>query len=133
MNGDGWEDIYVSNDFFERDYLYVNQKDGTFLESLTSQINSISLTSMGADAADINNDGQNDIFVTDMLPSKYERLKTVTTFEDWNKYKYNIQNGYYNQFTRNTLQLNNGNSTFSEVGRFSGVEASDWSWGALFL
>ena len=133
MNGDGWEDIYVSNDFFERDYLYVNQKDGTFLESLTSQINSISLTSMGADAADINNDGQNDIFVTDMLPSKYERLKTVTTFEDWNKYKYNIQNGYYNQFTRNTLQLNNGNSTFSEVGRFSGVEASDWSWGALFF
>ncbi|WP_282143521.1 VCBS repeat-containing protein [Cellulophaga baltica] len=132
-NNDGWEDIYVSNDFFERDYLYINQKNGTFKESLTQQINSISGASMGADMADINNDGYNDVFVTEMLPSDYKRLKTVTTFEDWNKLQYNIKNGYYNQFTRNTLQLNNGNSTFSEIGRLSGVEASDWSWGALLF
>ena len=132
-NNDGWEDIYVSNDFFERDYLYINQKDGTFKESLTDQINSISGASMGADMADINNDGYNDLFVTEMLPSDYKRLKTVTTFEDWNRYQYNLKNGYYNQFTRNTLQLNNGNSTFSEIGRLSGVEASDWSWGALLF
>lgn len=133
MNNDGWQDIYVSNDFFERDYLYINNQDGTFKECLTSSINSISGASMGADAADINNDGYNDIFITEMLPSEYNRLKTVTTFEDWNKYQYNVKNDYYHQFTRNMLQLNNSDLTFTEVGRFSGVEASDWSWGALFF
>jgi len=133
LNGDSWDDIYVSNDFFEHDYLYINQQDGTFKESLTSQIKSTSGASMGADIADINNDGYNEIFVTEMLPSEYDRLKTVTTFEDWDKYQYNVKNGYYHQFTRNTLQLNNTNSTFSEIGRYSGVEASDWSWGGLFF
>lgn len=133
LNNDDWEDIYVSNDFFERDYIYINQKNGTFKETLTEQIKSVSGASMGADVADINNDGANDLFVTEMLPSEYDRLKTVTTFEDWNKYQYNIKNGYYHQFTRNMLQLNNGNATFSEIGRLSGVEASDWSWGALFF
>ena len=93
---------------------------------------SISGASMGADLADIDNDGFSDIFVTEMLPSKYERLKSVTTFEDWNKYQYVVKNGYYHQFTRNVLHLNNRNQTFSEIGRFAGVEASDWSWGALF-
>ena len=132
-NGDGWEDIFVSNDFFERDYLYINNRDGTFTEDLTNQMKSISGASMGADLADIDNDGFNDIFVTEMLPSKYERLKSVTTFEDWNKYQYVVKNGYYHQFTRNVLHLNNRNQTFSEIGRFAGVEASDWSWGALFF
>ena len=94
MNNYGCEDIFVSNDFFERDYLYINNQDGTFKESLTSSISSISGASMGADAADINNDGYNEIFVTEMLPSEYDRLKTVTTFEDWNKYQYNLKNDY---------------------------------------
>ncbi len=133
VNNDGWEDIYISNDFFERDYLYINQKNGKFSEELTKQMKCTSAASMGADIADIDNDGYNDIFVTDMLPSSYERLKTVTTFDDWDRYMYGVDNNYYHQFTRNTLQHNNGNGTFSEIGRFSGVEASDWSWGALFF
>ena len=133
VNNDGWEDIYVSNDFFERDYLYINNKNGTFSEELENQMNATSAASMGADMADINNDGYNDIFVTDMLPSEYHRLKTVTTFEDWNKYQLKVKNGYYHQFTRNTFQLNNRNNSFSEIGRLSGVDASDWSWGALLF
>ncbi len=133
VNNDGWEDIYVSNDFFERDYLYINNQDGTFSEKLTESIGSISGASMGADMADIDNDGAADIFVTEMLPSEYERLKSVTTFENWDKYKYNVDNDYFHQFTRNTLQLNNTDGTFSEIGRLAGVEASDWSWGALFF
>jgi len=133
VNGDNWEDIYISNDFFERDYLYVNQKNGTFKECLTDCIMSISGASMGADMADVNNDGMNEIFVTEMLPTDYKRLKMVTTFEDWDRYSNNVKNDYYHQFTRNTFQNNNGNNTFSEIGRYSGIEASDWSWGALFF
>jgi len=133
VNRDGWEDIYISNDFFERDYLYINQQNGTFKEDLVNQMPSISAASMGADIADIDNDGFNDIFVTEMLPSDYTRLKTVTTFEDWDRYMYGVANGYHHQFTRNTLQLNNGDGSFSEISRFAGVEASDWSWGALFF
>lgn len=132
VNGDSWDDIYVSNDFFERDYLYINQQNGTFDEVLTEKMNSISGASMGADMADINNDGNNDLFVTEMLPNDYERLKTVTTFEDWNRYQYGLNNGYYHQFTRNTFQINNG-SNFSEMSRMAGVEATDWSWGALIF
>jgi len=133
FNGDNWEDIFVSNDFFERDYLYINQKNGTFSEDLENQIHSISAASMGADAADIDNDGRTDIFVTDMLPVEYERLKTVTTFDDWNRYQYNLKNGYHHQFTRNMLHHNLGQDKFNEVSRYAGVEASDWSWGALFF
>ena len=133
LNNDDWEDIFISNDFFERDYLYINQQNGSFKEVLTEQIKSISGASMGADMADIDNDGDNDIFVTEMLPINYQRLKSVTTFEDWNRYQYNVKNGYHHQFTRNMLHRNNANGTFSEVGRFAGVEATDWSWGALFF
>ncbi|HEY0772044.1 MAG TPA: VCBS repeat-containing protein, partial [Sphingobacteriaceae bacterium] len=133
VNKDGWQDIYVSNDFFERDYLYLNNQNGTFTETLTSQMNSVSAAAMGADMADINNDAWPDLFVTDMLPAENSRIKTITTFEDWNRYQYNLQNDYYHQFNRNTLQLNNGDSTFSEIARLCGVEATDWSWGALLF
>lgn len=131
VNNDGWDDIYVSNDFFERDYLYINQHDGTFKEELENEMMSISNSSMGADMADINNDGNPEIFVTEMLPEDEARLKTNTTFENWDKYQLDLKQDYYYQFTRNTLQLNNGNNTFSEIGRFAGVSATDWSWGAL--
>ena len=133
IDKDGWPDIYVSNDFFERDYLYLNNHDGTFRERLTDQMKSISGASMGADLADINNDGWPDIFVTEMLPRDNERLKTVTTFENWDRYRYNVKNDYYHQFTRNMLQLNNGNNSFSEIGRLTGMEATDWSWAALMF
>lgn len=137
VNKDGWQDIFVSNDFFEKDYLYFNNGDGTFTESLENVIGEISLGSMGADMADINNDGFPEIFVTEMLPKEEGRLKTKTIFEDWNKYTANIKAGYYRQFPRNILQLNRGYSNteekifMSEIGRFSGIEATDWSWGAL--
>ncbi len=136
VNRDGWQDLFISNDFFERDYLYLNQQDGTFKEVLEERFRATSLTSMGADMADINNDGLPDIFVTDMLPGENRRLKTKTTFEDWDRYQYKLENDYYHQFTRNTLNLNNGFGPdgavyFSEIGRLAGVEATDWSWGAL--
>ncbi|MEM7375432.1 MAG: VCBS repeat-containing protein [Bacteroidota bacterium] len=131
VNRDGWLDMFVSNDFFERDYLYMNNGDGTFTEDLENQIQSLSVASMGADMADINNDGLPEIFVTEMLPEGEERFKTKMTFENWDRYSYNVDNGYYHQFTRNVMQLNNGDGTFSEIGRLAGIEATDWSWGAL--
>lgn len=131
VNRDGWLDIFVSNDFFERDYLYINNHDGTFTEDLENEMRSLSVASMGADMADINNDGYPEIFVTEMLPEHEDRFKTKMTFENWDTYQYNLKNGYYHQFTRNVLQLNQGDGSFSEIGRFSGVEATDWSWGAL--
>jgi len=130
VNRDGWPDMYISNDFFERDYLYLNNRDGTFREVLEQQMKSISAAAMGGDAADLNGDGYPEIFVTDMLPRAEKRLKRVTTFDNWERYRKYIKEGYNHQFTRNTLQLNNGNGTFSEVGRYAGVDATDWSWGA---
>lgn len=131
MNDDNWPDIYVSNDFFERDYIYINNQVGTFSEDLEDRMTSISAASMGADMADINNDGRPDIFVTEMLPGSDERLKTKTTFDDWDRYNYNLANGYYHQYNRNMLQLGEADHSFTEVGRQMGVHATDWSWGAL--
>lgn len=133
VNRDGWPDIYVSNDFFERDYLYINNKNGTFTESLEDQMRETSLGAMGADMADINNDGYPDIFVTEMTPEGNSRLKTKTMFESWERYQNKVANGYAHQFARNVLQLNNQNGSFSEIGRLSGVSTTDWSWGALIM
>jgi hypothetical protein len=136
IDKDGWQDIYVSNDFFERDYLYINRHDGSFEDVAEKYINELSLNAMGADIADIDNDGYSDIYVTDMLPVDEGRIKSKASFENWDKYQFNINNGYYRQFMRNTLQLNqgrrvNGEIYFSEVGRIANVHATDWSWGAL--
>jgi hypothetical protein len=131
VNRDGWPDIYVSNDFFERDYLYINNRDGTFTEDIERQMPSISYSSMGLDMADINNDGWLDIYVTDMLPEDEQRLKTMGSFEGWDVYQAKVKNDYHHQFTRNMLQLNNANGTFSEIGQLAGVAKTDWSWSAL--
>ncbi|MCX6302339.1 MAG: VCBS repeat-containing protein [Bacteroidia bacterium] len=133
INRDGWPDIYVSNDFFERDYLYINNKNGTFTESLEDQIREISAGAMGADIADINNDTWPEIFATEMTPEGNARLKTKALFESWEAYSKKVTSGYYHQFARNVLQLNNRNGSFSEIGRLSGVSATDWSWGALIM
>lgn len=133
INQDGWMDIYVSNDFFERDYIYINNHDGTFRETITNMMRSISQASMGADMADINNDHYPEVLATDMIPEHNDRLKTKTTFDSWETYKANVDNGYHHQFTRNMLQLNNTDGTFSEIGRLSGVSATDWSWGSLIM
>lgn len=131
VNHDGYPDLYVSNDFFERDYLYINQKDGTFKEEIQSATGHLSLASMGSDIADINNDGKYDIFTTEMLPESDERLKLVTAFETYDLVKLKQKDGYYNQYMQNCLQLNNGDGTFSEIAFYAGIAATDWSWGAL--
>ena len=133
LNGDGYPDIYVANDSYERDYLYINQKNGTFKDDLETCLRHSSFSSMGADIADINNDGYPDIFTTDMLPADDYRLKTLGSFDNIDLYRSKLKSGFYHQYMKNCLQLNNGNGTYSEVGNFSGVSASDWSWGALFF
>ena len=133
VNNDGYPDIYVSNDFFERDYLYINQKNGTFKEDIQAETGHLSLASMGSDIADINNDGNLDIFTTEMLPEGDRRLKKMTSFESFDVIKLKQHDGYFNQYVQNFLQLNNGDGTFSEVAMNAGVSATDWSWGALFF
>jgi enediyne biosynthesis protein E4 len=128
---DGWQDLFVSNDFFERDYLYHNKGDGTFEEVLESKMPEISKGSMGADMADLNNDGYPEIFVTEMTPPDDARYKTKAAFDDWNTFAMMQQTGYHRQFGRNVLQLNNAGQNFSEIGRMAGVHFTDWSWGAL--
>jgi hypothetical protein len=142
IDRDGWQDIYVSNDFFERDYLYINKHDGTFSESLETNMGEISMNAMGADIADVDNDGLSEVYVTDMFPEEEERVKTKTAFENWDKYAANQLNGYHRQFVRNSLQWNRGvvqkgidsaGVQFTDVSRFAGVSATDWSWGALIM
>jgi hypothetical protein len=132
INLDGYPDIYVGNDFHENDYLYINQKNGSFKEEMTEHMMHTSQFSMGVDAADINNDGYPDIVSVDMLPGDPEILKRSLGEDEYNTFKYKIQNNYYYQYTRNNLQLNRRNGMFSEVGIYSGVFATDWSWSAIF-
>ena len=117
VNGDNWLDIYVSNDFYERDYLYINQRNGTFKESLEESMNHISMSSMGADIADINNDGLLDIFVTDMLPCDDKRLKTTTVFEGYELTEFKLKQDYWHQYMRNMLHLNQGNQSIVDSPR----------------
>jgi enediyne biosynthesis protein E4 len=131
VNRDGWPDIYTSNDFFEQDYLYINNHDGTFTESVARAMPYTSYFSMGLDVADVNNDGWPDVYTTDMLPEDDKRLKTTSSYESWDVYQRRLQSGFNAQFMRNMLQLNNGNGTFSDIGQLAGVARTDWSWSAL--
>ncbi|MEM8526483.1 MAG: VCBS repeat-containing protein [Bacteroidota bacterium] len=133
VNNDGWPDIYIGNDFHENDYLYLNNQNGTFSEVLTEQIRHTSRFSMGVDMSDINNDGWNEIVSLDMHPYDPFILKSSLGEDGLDIFKFKLGYGYNPQFARNNLQLNNGNGTFSEIGIFAGIHATDWSWSPLFF
>ena len=132
LNLDGCIDIYVANDFQENDFLYLNDCDGTFTESIASAIGHTSRFSMGVDAADFDNDGQPDLAVVDMLPEREDILKTSANAESFNVHNLKLRAGYHAQYARNTLQLNRGGGRFSEIAYLAGVHATDWSWSPLF-
>ena len=134
LNNDGWDDIYVGNDFHENDYYYINNGNGTFTESGAKHFRHYSRYSMGNDIADFNNDGQPDVVTADMLPGEEKTLKTYGNGEHLDVYNQKItKNGYQNQYSRNSLQKNNGDgASFSDIGLMSGISATDWSWSPLF-
>lgn len=131
VNKDGWPDIYVANDYREHDYLYINNQDGTFKESVKEYLQHISEFSMGNDIADFNNDAWPDVFTVDMLPEDNRRQKLLQGPENYELYRTSVNNGFHHQYMRNMLHLNNGNGTFSEIGQLAGVSNTDWSWSAL--
>ncbi len=138
VNNDGWPDVYISNDYVSNDLLYINQQNGTFKNEIASYFKHQSYSAMGNDAADIDNDGLVDFITVDMLPEDPVRRKNMFGLMNYDRHLSELRMGYEPQFMRNTLQHNEGNApggnqpVFSEIGRYSGVEATDWSWGALF-
>lgn len=132
VNNDGWPDIYVSNDYNEEDYLYINNLDGTFSDQLPGYMSHVSLSSMGSDAADYNNDGYTDILTLDMLPEDNYRQKVMFGPDNYDKYERLLSSGFYDQSMRNMLHLNNQGKGFSEIGQLAGISGTDWSWASLF-
>ncbi len=133
INLDGWPDFYVGNDFHENDYLYINQKNGTFTEETTGRLMHTSQFSMGVDVADINNDAYPDIISMDMLPYDPYMLRRSLAEDDYTIFQQKLSYGYNYQYARNNLQVNRRNGMFSETGQYSGVFATDWSWAALWM
>ncbi len=132
INKDGWLDMYVSNDYVEPDYLYINNHNGTFTDRMTDYMQHISYFSMGCDVSDINNDEWPDLFTVDMLPEDNKRQKLLYGPENYEQYSLMVLNGFYFQNMRNMLHLNNGDGTYSEIGQFAGISKTDWSWAPLF-
>lgn len=128
INQDGWQDIYVTNDYNERDYLYINKHDGTFAEDAINCFSHLSHFSMGVDIADFNNDALPDVMTLDMLPEDNQRQKLLQLQENYESFELMISQDLYKQYMRNMLQLNNGDGTFSEIGQLAGVSNTDWSW-----
>ncbi len=131
INGDDWPDVYVSNDFIGNDILYINQKDGTFKDELTQHMKHTSYAGMGNDVADIDNNGEPDVVVLDMRPEDNERQKLIISSTGYDRFQLMLKAGYNPQYSRNTLQMNHGGGTFSEVGFLSGISSTDWSWSPL--
>ena len=131
LNNDGWLDIYVSNDFHEDDYYYINQKDGTYKEGIKEHFKHLSRFSMGSDIADINNDGYQDVMTLDMYPEDEKVEKSSVGEDPLDIYMYKLQFGYFNQYSRNCLQLNMSGQKFADIAASSGVAATDWSWSTL--
>ncbi len=132
LNKDNKTDIYIANDFLSNDIIYINNGDGTFTDKIDDYLSHTSRNGMGIDMQDFNNDGHTDIMVLDMLPTSNARQKSMFGFFNYDKFKLGIESGYQPQYPRNTLQINNGNGTFSEVGQLAGVDRTDWSWCTLF-
>ncbi|MBL7697379.1 MAG: VCBS repeat-containing protein [Chitinophagaceae bacterium] len=132
LNNDNWPDVYVSNDFLSNDLMWINNQNGTFTNRAKDYLQHQTYNGMGNDVADYNNDGLPDIIVLDMLPPDNRRWKLTMAGNGFDEYEQNLAVGYEPQFVRNTLQLNNGDGTFSEIGRIAGVDATEWSWGPLF-
>ena len=132
FNNDNWPDFYVSNDYQVPDYLYINNKNATFTNTSNTALGHTSNFSMGNDVVDVNNDGLADIFTLDMLPEDNRRQKLLLAPDNYEKFNQNVKSGFYYQYMRNMLQLNNGNGTFSEVGQLAGISNTDWSWSPLF-
>lgn len=135
FNGDGWDDLYLSNDFNVPDYLYINQKDGTFREQLQASMAQTSMFGMGIDAADFNRDGLLDLVQVDMTPEDHLRSKTNMASMSPRTFYEAIQLGFHHQYMQNSLQLNNGTDqgipVFSNIARYAGLATTDWSWAPL--
>lgn len=131
LNADGWTDLYISNDYVEIDYMYMNNGDGTFTDRMPEHLQHISHFSMGSDVGDINNDALPDLYTVDMLPEDNRRQKLLYGPENYEHFALMVVNGFYLQNMRNMLHLNNGDGTFSEIGQYAGIAATDWSWAAL--
>ena len=131
INNDGLPDVYVSNDFLTNDIMYINNGDGTFTDKSHEWLKHTSFAGMGNDLADINNDGLTDILVLDMLPEDNKRQKKIIPNASYDKLQMTLNKGYLEQYTRNTLQLNNGSGSFSEISYLAGLSSTDWSWSVL--
>ncbi|HKZ36438.1 MAG TPA: VCBS repeat-containing protein, partial [Chryseolinea sp.] len=138
LNFDNWPDIYVTNDYEEQDFCYINNRDGTFREESHKMFGHLSKFGMGSDIGDMNNDGLPDILVLDMLPEDNRRQKLLKGPDEYDRYALAVDSGYHHQYMRNTLQLNRGFASdslprFSEIGQLAGISNTDWSWTPFFV